>query len=43
VYDDDRAVTFLAVLIVAVSGMAALVARGGLPPELIPVPLRRSS
>jgi membrane-associated HD superfamily phosphohydrolase len=38
VYDDDRAVTFLAVLIVAVSGMAALVARGGLPPELIPVP-----
>ncbi|HEX8675289.1 MAG TPA: HDIG domain-containing protein [Longimicrobium sp.] len=38
VYDDDRAVSFLAVLIVAVSGMAALVARGGLPPELIPVP-----
>ena len=38
VYDDDRAVTFLAVLIVAVSGLAALVAHGELPPELIPVP-----
>jgi hypothetical protein len=38
VYDDDRAVAFLAVLIVAVAGLAALVAHGGLPPELIPVP-----
>jgi putative nucleotidyltransferase with HDIG domain len=38
VYDDDRAVAFLAVLVVGVSGMAALVAHGGLPPELIPVP-----
>jgi putative nucleotidyltransferase with HDIG domain len=37
-YDDDRAVVFIAVLIVITAGMASLVARAELPPELIPVP-----
>ncbi len=37
-YDDDRSVVFLSVLVVAVSALAALVAHADLPPELIPVP-----
>ncbi len=37
-WDDDRAVTFLAMLVIAVSGIAAVVARLELPPEVIPVP-----
>ncbi len=37
-YDDDRSVAFVAVLVLAVAGLASLVAHAGLPPELIPVP-----
>jgi putative nucleotidyltransferase with HDIG domain len=37
-YDDDRSIFFLSVLVVAVSALAALVAHAALPPELIPVP-----
>ena len=37
-YGDLRSVGFLAGLIVAVSALAALIGRMGLPPELIPVP-----
>lgn len=38
IYDDTRAVLFLALLVVAVAGIAAPIARFNLPPELIPVP-----
>jgi hypothetical protein len=37
-YDDDRSVFFLAVVVIAVSALAALIAAAKLPPELIPVP-----
>lgn len=37
-YDDDRAVVFLALLVVVVVGSASVVARLELPVELIPVP-----
>lgn len=38
IYDDTRAVLFLALLVVAVAGIASPIARFGLPPELIPIP-----
>ena len=38
IYDDDRAVVFLALLILSVAGIASLVGRFELPPELIPIP-----
>jgi putative nucleotidyltransferase with HDIG domain len=38
IYDDTRAVLFLAMLVVAVAGIAAPIARFELPPELIPIP-----
>jgi putative nucleotidyltransferase with HDIG domain len=37
-YRDGRSVVFMGVLTVAVAALAALIARLGLPPELIPVP-----
>jgi putative nucleotidyltransferase with HDIG domain len=38
IYDDTRAVLFLAMLVVAVAGIASPIAAFNLPPELIPVP-----
>ncbi|WP_420125742.1 HD family phosphohydrolase [Longimicrobium sp.] len=38
IYDDTRAVLFLAMLVVAVAGIASPIARFELPPELIPIP-----
>jgi len=38
IYDDTRAVLFLAMLVVAVAGIASPIARFNLPPELIPIP-----
>lgn len=38
IYDDIRAVLFLAMLVVAVAGIASPIARFELPPELIPIP-----
>jgi putative nucleotidyltransferase with HDIG domain len=37
-YDDDRAVVFLALLAVLVAAVASVIARGELPPQLVPVP-----
>jgi hypothetical protein len=37
-YDDRRAVSFIALMVVSVAALAALIARAGFPPELIPVP-----
>jgi putative nucleotidyltransferase with HDIG domain len=37
-YRDGRSVAFLCLIIVAVAGVAAAIARTGFPPELIPVP-----
>ena len=37
-YSDDRTVLFLGMLVSAVAALAALIARAGLPTELIPVP-----
>lgn len=38
IYHDDRSVLFLGVLVLAVAGAAAPIARYELPPELIPIP-----
>lgn len=38
IYGDDRSVAFLGAVVVAVAGLSALIARMGLPSELIPVP-----
>lgn len=38
IYDDTRAVLFLGMVVLAVMGIAAQIARFGLAPELIPVP-----
>ena len=37
-YADDRSVAFVAVLVVAVAALSAVIARMGLPSELLPVP-----
>lgn len=38
IYSDDRSVGFLGALVVAVAALAAVIARMGLPSELVPVP-----
>jgi hypothetical protein len=38
IYGDDRSVVFLGALVIAVAALSAVIARMGLPSELIPVP-----